>query len=129
MATDTSTDTGADTARTSIARAVLFAGIALGTCLTILVMWDGVRLRVPDLPSIIGAALGAVIVWVLFMAVAAVLSELTVRHHRAALAHGWRYGKRGGRAAARHAGAAYRGAANRSRPWRTRIVTAMRTRW
>ena len=63
------------------------------------------------------------------MAVAAVLSELTVRHHRAALGHGWRHGKRGGRAAARHAGAAYRGAANRSRPWRTRLVTAVRTRW
>ena len=101
----------------------------LGTCLTILAMWNGVRLRVPDIPSILGAILGALIVWVLFMAVAAVLSELTVRHHRAAIRHGWRHGKRGGRAAARRAGAAYRGAANRSRPWRTRIITAMRTRW
>ena len=75
-------------------------GSSLGTCLTILAMWNGVRLRVPDVPSILGAALGALIVWVLFMAVAAVLSELTVRHHRAALRHGWRYGKRGGAAVA-----------------------------
>src|SRR5208282_3902051 len=116
--TDTSTATG--TGRTGITRPVLLAGIVLGTCLTVLVMWNGVRLHVPDIPSILGAILGALIVWVLFMAVAAVLSELTVRHHRAALAHGWRHSKRGSRAAARHAGAAYRGAANRSRPWRTR---------
>ena len=119
MATDTSTDT--DTS-TGIARAVLLAGIALGTCLTILVMWDGVRLRIPDLPSIIGTALGAVIVWVLFMGAASALSELTRRHHRAVLRHGWRHSKRGARAA-------YRGAANRSRPWRTRFLTAIRARW
>ena len=100
MATDTTPATG--TGRTGITRPVLLAGIALGTCLTILTMWNGARLRVPDLPSIISAALGALIVWVLFMAVAAVLSELTVRHHRAALAHGWRHGKRGGAAAVRH---------------------------
>ena len=95
--TDTSTATAAGTGRTGITRPVLLAGIVLGTALTILTMWNGVRLRVPDIPSIIGAALGAVIVWVLFMAVAAVLSELTVRHHRAALGHGWRHGRRGGR--------------------------------
>ena len=127
--TDTSPATDTGTGRTGITRPVLLAGIVLGTCLTILAMWNGVRLRVPDIPSILGAALGALIVWVLFMAVAAVLSELTVRHHRAALGHGWRYGKRGGRAAARHAGAAYRGAANRSRPWRTRFTAALRARW
>src|SRR5271169_5094382 len=129
MATDTNPATGTGTGRTGITRPVLLAGIVLGTCLTILAMWNGVRLRVPDIPSILGAILGALIVWVLFMAVAAVLSELTVRHHRAALRHGWRHGKRGGRAAIRHAGAAYRGAAHRSRPWRTRIVTAVQTRW
>ena len=125
----TGTSTAADTSRTGITRPVLLAGIALGTCLTILAMWNGVRLRVPDLPSILGAALGAVIVWVLFMAVAAVLSELTVRHHRAALAHGWRHGKRGGAAAAGWSRRAAQGAAVRSRPWRTRIVTAIRARW
>jgi len=130
MTTGTSADTGADTGRTGIAGAVLFAGIALGTCLTILVMWDGgVRLRIPDLPSIIGTALGAVIVWVLFMAAASLLSELTRRHHRAVLRHGWRHGKRGGRAAIRRAGMAYRGAVSRSRPWRTRFLGAIRGRW
>jgi hypothetical protein len=125
--TDTSTTTG--TGRTGITRPILLAGIVLGSCLTILTMWNGVRLRVPDLPSIIGAVLGAVIVWVLFMAVAAVLSELTVRHHRAALRHGWRYGKRGGGAAVGWSRRAAQGAAVRSRPWRTRIVTAVQTRW
>ena len=127
MATDTTPVTG--TGRTGITRPVLLAGIALGTCLTILTMWNGARLRVPDLPSILSAALGALIVWVLFMAVAAVLSELTVRHHRAALAHGWRHGKRGGAAAVGWSRRAAQGAAVRSRPWRTRIITAMRTRW
>jgi len=125
----TDTSTAAGTGRTGITRPVLLAGIALGTCLTILAMWNGVRLRVPDIPSIIGVALGALIVWVLFMAVAAVLSALTVRHHRAALAHGWRHGKRGGAAAVGWSRRAAQGAAVRSRPWRTRIITAMRTRW
>ena len=83
MATDTTPATG--TGRTGITRPVLLAGIVLGTCLTILAMWNGVRLRVPGIPSILGAALGALIVWALFMAAAAVLSELTVRHHRAAI--------------------------------------------
>ncbi len=127
MATDTTPATG--TGRTGITRPVLLAGIVLGTWLTILVMWNGVRLRVPDIPSIIGAALGALIVWVLFMAVAAALSELTVRHHRAALAHGWRHGKRGGAAAVGWSRRAAQGAAVRSRPWRTRLITAMQARW
>ena len=125
--TDTSTATGVG--RTGITRPVLLAGIVLGTCLTILVMWNGVRLRVPDLPSIIGAALGALILWALFMAVAAVLSELTVRHHRAAIRYGWRHTRRGGAAAAGWSRRAARGAAVRSGPWRTRIITVMRTRW
>ena len=91
MATDTTP--AARTGRTGITRPVLLAGIVLGTCLTILVMWNGVRLRVPGIPSILGAILGALIVWALFMAAAAILSELTVRHHRAAIRHGWRHGK------------------------------------
>ena len=127
MATDTPPATG--TGRTGITRPVLLAGIVLGTCLTILVMWNGVRLRVPDIPSILGAILGALIVWALFMAVAGVLSELTVRHHRAALRHGWRHSKRGGAAAVGWSRRAARGAAVRSRPWRTRIITVMRARW
>jgi hypothetical protein len=127
--TGTSTSAAAGTGRTGITRPVLLAGITLGTCLTILAMWNGVRLPVPDLPPILGAALGAVIVWALFMAAAAVLSELTVRHHRAALAHGWQHGKRGGAAAVGWSRRAAQGAAVRSRPWRTRIVTAVQTRW
>ena len=121
--------TASEQARTLVSRAVIWTGIVLGTALTILAMWNGVRLRVPDLPSIIGAALGTVIVWALFMAAAAVLSELTVRHHRTVLGHGWRHGKRGGAAAAGWSRRAARGAAVRSRPWRTRLITAMRARW
>ena len=124
----TGTSTAAGTSRAGITRPVLLAGITLGTTLTILAMWNGVRLRVPDLPPVIGAALGAVIVWALFMAVAAVLSELTVRHHRAALRHGWRYGRRGGGAAVGWSRRAAQAAAVRSRPWRTRIVTAVQAR-
>ena len=127
MATDTTPAAG--TGRAGITRPVLLAGIVLGTCLTILAMWNGARLRVPDIPSILGAILGALIVWALFMAMAAVLSELTVRHHRAAFRHGWRYGRRGGGAAVGWSRRAARGAAVRSRPLRTRIVTAVQTRW
>ena len=127
MATDTTPAAG--TGRTGITRPVLLSGIVLGTCLTILTMWNGVRLRVPDIPSILGAALGALIVWALFMAVAAILSELTVRHHRAAIRHGWRHSKRGGAAAVGWSRRAARGAAVRSRPWRTRLTDALRARW
>jgi hypothetical protein len=112
-------------ARTLVSRAVIWTGIVLGTALTILAMWNGVRLRVPDIPSILSAALGALIVWALFMVVAAVLSELTVRHHRAVLGHGWRYGRR---AAIATLGGA-RSAAARTAPWRTRIIDALRARW
>jgi hypothetical protein len=127
MATDTHMD--AATGRAGTSRPVLLAGIVAGTAVTVLAMWNGARLRVPDLGPVLGAALGALIVWVLSMAVAAVLSELAVRHHRAAIRHGWRYGKRGGRAARRHAGAAYRGAASRTHPWRARLLAAIQARW
>ena len=123
------TDTGARTGRPVTSRPVLFTGLALGTALTVLAVWDGLRLNVPGVPSILRVVLGVLILWALFAAVGAVLSELSVRHHRAVLAHGWRHGKRGGAAAAGWSRRAARGAAVRSRPWRTRIITAMRTRW
>jgi hypothetical protein len=40
--TGTSTSAAAGTGRTGITRPVLLAGITLGTCLTILAMWNGV---------------------------------------------------------------------------------------
>jgi hypothetical protein len=123
MITGTGTDTGIREGRTGITRPVALAGIVLGTALTVWAMGDaGFRLRIPDLPSIIGTAFGAVIIWLLFMAAASVLSELAVRHHRAAFRHGWRYGRRG-------LAAAGRGTAARSRPWRTRTGAAIRARW
>jgi hypothetical protein len=127
MAIGTSTDTGTGRAVTS--RPVMFTGLAIGTAVTVLAVWDGLRLNVPGAPSILRVVLGVLLLWALFAALGAVLSELTVRHHRAVLRHGWRHGKRGGRAAARRAGVAYRGVVDRSRPWRTRTLTAIRTRW
>ena len=109
--------------RMPVSALVLWLGLALGTFLAVAALTHGVML-----PGF-GGFLDAVPTFVLFLAAGVVLAELTRRHHRAALGHGWRHGRRGGRAAIRHAGAAYRGAANRSRPWRTRIATAEQTRW
>ena len=107
---------------TVTSRPVLFAGLAAGTAITVLAVWDGLRVNVPGVPSILGVVLGVLILWALFAAAGAVLAEVTRRHHRAALRHGWRHGKRG-------AHAVYRGAARRSRPWRTRALGALRARW
>jgi hypothetical protein len=112
MAADTSTG------RTATSRPVFLAGIALGTAITILAVWDGLRLNVPGVPAILRAVLGVLLLWALFGTLGAILSELTRRHHRAALRHGGR-GVR----------AAYRGAARRSRPWRTRFLTVIQARW
>jgi hypothetical protein len=109
--------------RLPLSAPVLWLGLALGTFLAVAAVTHGVML-----PGF-GGFLDAVLTFVLFLAVGVVLAELTRRHHRAALGHGWRHGRRGGRAAIRHAGAAYRGAANRSRPWRTRLTDALRARW
>jgi|HubBroStandDraft_5_1064220.scaffolds.fasta_scaffold21357_5 hypothetical protein len=121
--------TGTGTGRTRTTRPVLLAGVAIGTCLAVLTMWDGGRLSVPDIPSILGAALGALIVWALFVVAAAIVSELAVRHHRAVLRRGWRFGKSRGRAAGRWSLRAYRGVAAWSLPWRRRALGYVRARW
>ena len=83
--------------RRPVSGLALWLGLALGTFLAVAAVTHGVML-----PGF-GGFLDAVLTFVLFLAVGVVLAELTRRHHRAALEHGWRYGRRGGRAAARHA--------------------------
>jgi hypothetical protein len=96
---------------------VVFAGIALGTFLGTEALVHGVVL-----PLGLNGTVSAAITFVLIVALAVVLAELTRRHHRAIGRQGWRYGKRGAIAAAR-------GAAAWSRPGRSRITAAMRARW
>ena len=84
-------------ARTLVSRAVIWAGLALGTCLTVLVVRDGIR--VPRLELVLSVAA----TWVLLAVLAVVVLELLRRHHRALGRHAVRYGKRGAAATARHA--------------------------
>ena len=81
-------------------RGVLFAGIAIGTCLVVLAYMDGAHPAVPGVPHLIGVTLGAVLVWLAMAAGVTWLAELLRRHHKALPA----YGKRGTIAAARFAG-------------------------
>ena len=121
----------AGTGRTAPAAPVLLApGIVLGTALAILAMWGGsLILRIPGIGAVLGGILGAIVIWVLFMAAAAMVSELAARHHRAALRHSWRYSKRGGRAARRWGMNTYQRGATWSLPWRQRAIAYLRTRW
>jgi hypothetical protein len=100
-----------------VRRAVLFAGITLGTCLTVLAYWNGARLAVPGVPHLIGVTLGAVLVWLALGAVVTWLAELLRRHHKAIAAGGWRHGKRGTLAAARTARKGGRSAGSRLSAW------------
>ena len=109
--------------RLPLSAPVLWLGMALGTFLAVVAVTHGVML-----PGLNGF-LAAVLTFVLILAVGVALVELARRHHRAVARHGWRHGKRGGAAAVGWSRRAARGAAVRSRPWRTRIVTAVRARW
>jgi hypothetical protein len=117
--------TGAGPARRGLSRAVVFAGIALGTFVTVTAYVNGYRPPASGL----GALLAGVITWVLLAALAVTVIEVLRRHHRAIGRHGWRYGKRGAIAAGGGAAAAARAAAAASRPWRTRVLAALRARW
>jgi hypothetical protein len=94
--------TDAKQARALVSRAVIFTGIALGTCLAVLAITDGARLRLGDMPGWLGAVLGAVLVWVLIVLAAVTAAELVRRHHRTAGRYALRHGKRGAAATARH---------------------------
>ena len=79
-----------------LSRAVVWTGIALGTCLAVLAISDGAVLRIGGLPSWLGTFLGALIVWALIAGTSVVLAELVRRHHKTAARYAVRQGRRGG---------------------------------
>jgi hypothetical protein len=95
-------------ARSGLSRAVVWTGIALGTCLAVLAISDGAVLRIGGLPSWLGVLLGALIVWALIAAASVAVAELVRRHHKTAARYAIRQGRRGaaaaGRGARRHGG-------------------------
>jgi hypothetical protein len=117
------TATATKQARTLVSRAVIWAGLALGTFLTVLTVMNGIR--VPRLEVV----LSVITTWTLLTVLAVVAVELLRRHHRAIGRHGWRYGKRGTIATVGWAGAMARSAATRSLPCRTRFMAAVQARW
>ena len=112
------TATTTEQARTRVSRAVLWTGIALGTCLAVLAITDGVRLRIGGMPSVLGAVLGAAVVWALIVLAAVALAELVRRHHRTVGQYALRQGKRGAVSTARH-----------GRTVRTWLVSKAGPRW
>jgi len=115
--TGTAADSGA--AGTGLSRAVIWAGLALGTAVTVLAVMNGVR--VPRLETV----LSVLATWALLALLAIAVAALLRRHHRAIGRHGWRYGRRGAVATARHArrhgGTALRWLVSRAAPrWENR---------
>ena len=91
------TATATKQARTLVSRAVIWAGLALGTFLTVLAVMHGIR--VPRLEVV----LSVIATWALLTVLTVVAVELLRRHHRAIGRHAARYGKRGAVATATHA--------------------------
>ena len=89
------TATAAKQARTLVSRAVIWAGLALGTAVTVLAVMNGIR--IPRLEVV----LSVLATWALLALVAVAAGELLRRHHRAIAGHAARHGKRGALAAAR----------------------------
>ena len=113
------TATATKQARTLVSRAVIWAGLALGTFLTVLAVRNGIR--VPRLEVV----LSVLATWALLTVLAVVVVEMLRRHHRAIGRHAARYGKRGAVATARHAhrhgGTALRWLVSRAAPrWESR---------
>src|SRR2546421_4133875 len=77
--------------RALVSRAVIWAGLAVGTCLTVLAVRNGIR--VPRLEVV----LSVLATWALLTVLSVVAVELLRRHHRVLRHHG----KRGAVAAAR----------------------------
>ena len=86
-------------ARLPVSPAVLWTGIALGVFLAVEAVVHGVVL-----PLSLGLLADAVLTFLLIVAVAVVLAELTRRHHRTVLRHGGRLSAAGARRARRHGG-------------------------
>jgi hypothetical protein len=89
------TATATKQARTLVSRAVVWAGLALGTAVTVLAVMNGIR--VPRLEVV----LSVLATWALLAVLAIAAGELLRRHHRAIAGHAARHGKRGALAAAR----------------------------
>ena len=94
-------------------RAVIWAGLAAGTAITVLAVLHGIR--IPGLQVV----LSVLATWALLVIGAITAAELLRRHHRALARHAARHGKRGALFTARHgrrgALAAGRGARRGSR--------------
>jgi hypothetical protein len=84
-------------ARLPVSPAVLWTGIAAGVFLAVEAVVHGVVL-----PLSLGLLADAVLTFLLIVAVAVVLAELTRRHHRTVLGHGGRLSAAGARHARRH---------------------------
>jgi len=89
------TATATKQARALVSRAVVWAGLALGTAVTILAVMNGIR--IPRLEVV----LSVLATWALLAVLAVAAGELLRRHHRAIAGHAARHGKRGALAAAR----------------------------
>jgi hypothetical protein len=94
------TATATKQARALVSRAVIWAGLALGTAATVLAVMNGIR--IPRLEVV----LSVLATWALLMVLAVVVVELLRRHHPAIRHHG----KRGAVAAARGTRASARSA-------------------
>src|SRR5260370_16648726 len=82
--------TATEQARTLVTRAVIWTGLAVGTCLTVLAVRNGIR--VPRLEVV----LSVLATWALLTVLSVAAVELLRRHHRVLRRHG----KRGAVAAA-----------------------------
>jgi hypothetical protein len=89
--------TTTEQARTLTSRAVLWTGLALGTCLTVLAVMNGIR--IPRLEVV----LSVLATWALLMILAVAVTELLRRYYRAIGRYAVRYGKQGALGTARHA--------------------------
>ena len=79
-----------------LGRAMVWAGLAAGTAITVLAVMHGIR--IPGLQVV----LSVLATWVLLMVLAVTVAELVRRHHRAMARHAWRHSKRGALFAGHH---------------------------
>ena len=79
-----------------LGRAMVWAGLAAGTAVTVLAVMNGIR--IPGLEVV----LSVLATWVLLMILAVTVAELARRHHRALAGHAWRHSKRGAWFAGHH---------------------------
>jgi hypothetical protein len=107
----------ARTGRLPVSRAVLWTGIALGVFLATEAVLHGLVL-----PLSLGVLADAALTFLLIVAMAVVLGELTRRHHRTAFHHGGRLSATGARRVRRHGRSAIGRLAAKARPrWERRV--------